>query len=420
MAVNQESQVFLFLSQILGKKIVDTAGRPLGVLADLVVNPAESYPLVRDILVSSRRNAPPLRIPWERVADCNGRLTIRPEAAGALPARSLAENELLLRDALLDKQIVDTDGAKVRRVNDLQFLKAHRCLYLIHVDVGFRGLMRRVGLEKVMDAFLRWFFDYTLTDQWISWKFVQPLATPDLLRLSITQDRLSQLHPADLADIIEDLDIHKRTAVFRSLDVETAAETLEETDPKIQVRLIEDMKPEKSADIIEEMSLSEAADLLGDLPKEKADGILKEMEQEVAEDVKELLTHPEETAGGLMTSAFPRALPEMRAGEALEYLRREAEEMDTIHYLYVTDAEDRLLGVISLRELLVADSAVALRDLMDERVVSVGLGEEPDEIAEQFAKYGVTAIPVVDADDRIEGVILFKNLLEAVAPHLGK
>jgi CBS domain-containing protein len=395
-------------------------GRPLGVLADLVVNPAESYPLVTDILVSSRRNAPPLVIPWERVADCNGRFTVRPEAGGALPGRVLAENELLLRDALLDKQIVDTDGAKVRRVNDLQFLKAHRCLYLVHVDVGFRGLMRRAGLVKVMDVFLRWFFDYTLTDQWISWKFVQPLSTPDLLRLSITQARLSQLHPADLADIIEDLDIHKRTAVFQSLDVETAAETLEETDPKIQVRLIEDMMPEKSADIIEEMSLSEAADLLGDLPKEKADGILKEMEQEVAEDVKELLTHPEETAGGLMTTAFPKALPEMSAGEALDYLRREAEEMDTIHYLYVTDAEDCLLGVISLREILMADPAVALKDLMDERVVAVGLDEEPDEIAEQFAKYGVTAIPVVDDDDRIEGVILFKNLLEAVAPHLGK
>jgi CBS domain-containing protein len=420
MAVNQESQVFLFLSQILGKKIVDTAGRPLGVLADLVVNPAESYPLVTDILVSSRRKVPPVLIPWERVADCNGRFTVRPEAVGALPARALADNELLLRDALLDKQIVDTDGAKVRRVNDLQFLKAHRCLYLIHVDVGFRGLMRRVGLEKVMDAFLRWFFDYTLSDQWISWKFVQPLSTPDLLRLSITQHRLSQLHPADLADIIEDLDIHKRTAVFRSLDVETAAETLEETDPKIQVRLIEDMKPEKSADIIEEMSLSEAADLLGDLPKEKADGILKEMEQDVAEDVKELLTHPEETAGGLMTSAFLKFRPEITAGEALDYLRREAEEMDTIHYLYVTDAEDRLLGVISLREILIADPAAALKDLMDERVVAVRLDEEPDEIAEQFAKYGVTAIPVVDADDRIEGVILFKNLLEVVAPHLGK
>jgi len=375
---------------------------------------------VTDILVSSRRNAPPVLIPWERVADCNGRFTVRPEAVGALPARALADNELLLRDALLDKQIVDTDGAKVRRVNDLQFLKAHRCLYLIHVDVGFRGLMRRVGLEKVMDAFLRWFFDYTLSDQWISWKFVQPLSTPDLLRLSITQHRLSQLHPADLADIIEDLDIHKRTAVFRSLDVETAAETLEETDPKIQVRLIEDMKPEKSADIIEEMSLSEAADLLGDLPKEKADGILKEMEQEVAEDVKELLTHPEETAGGLMTSAFLKFRPEITAGEAMDYLRREAEEMDTIHYLYVTDAEDRLLGVISLREILVADPAAALKDLMDERVVAVRLDEEPDEIAGQFAKYGVTAIPVVDADDRIEGVILFKNLLEVVAPHLGK
>ncbi len=420
MAVNQESQVFLFLSQILGKKIVDTAGRPLGVLADLVVNPAESYPLVTDILVSGPHRSSPLIVAWDRVADCNGRLTIRRGEGETLPDRALAEHELLLREALLDKQIVDTDGAKVRRVNDLQFLKAHRRLYLVHVDVGFRGLMRRVGLEKAVDVFLRWFFDYTLPDQWISWKFVQPLSTPDLLRLSITQDRLSQLHPADLADIIEDLDIHKRTAVFRSLDVETAAETLEETDPKIQVSLIEGMKPEKSADIIEEMSLSEAADLLGDLPKDKADGILKEMEQEVAEDVKELLTHPDETAGGLMTTAFPKVPPEMSAGEALDYLRREAEELDTVHYLYAADRDDRLLGVVSLRELLGADPSAAIGDLMDERVVSVRLDEEPDEIAEHFAKYGVTAIPVVDADDRIEGVILFKNLLEAVAPHLGK
>ena len=137
-------------------------------------------------------------------------------------------------------------------------------------------------------------FDYHLADHFIPWRFVQPLSSPDLLRLKIAQNRLSLLHPADLADIIEDLDIHKRTEVFQSLDVETAAEALEETDPKIQVRLIENLNPAKASDIIEEMSLSEAADLLGDLPREKAEGILKEMEQDVAEDVKELLAHPEE------------------------------------------------------------------------------------------------------------------------------
>ncbi len=160
-----------------------------------------------------------------------------------------------------------------------------------------------------MDKFFQWFFDYHLPDHFIPWRFVQPLSSPDLLRLKVAQNRLALLHPADLADIIEELDIHKRSEVFQSLDVETAAEALEETDPKIQVRLIENLNPAKASDIIEEMSPSEAADLLGDLPKEKAEGILKEMEKEVAEDVKELLVHPEEKAGGLMTTCFPQPAP---------------------------------------------------------------------------------------------------------------
>ncbi len=418
MAVNSEPQVFLFLSQILGENIFDDKGGQLGKIIDLVVSLTDPYPFVAYMVlkVGGKRRL----LPWQKITESGGLFIADSGYLEDFREPVLSEGELLLKDTLLDKQIVDTDGAKVRRVNDLQFLKARGNLYLVHVDVGFRALMRRVDLERTMDFFSRGFFDYTPGDQFISWKFVQPLSSPDLLRLKIAQNRLAQLLPADLADIIEELDIHKRTAVFQSLDVETAAETLEETDPKIQVSLIEDMEVSEASDIIEEMSLSEAADLLGDLSKEKAEDILMEMEKDIAEDVKELLSHPEETAGGLMTTSFLCFKPQVSADEALERIRKEAEDMDFVYYLYVVDDDEHLLGMLSLRELLVAGPETPLSELMDTRVVSVSLDEDKETIAEHFAKYGIMAIPVVDESDVIQGVIIFKNLLDVVAPHLGK
>jgi len=420
MALNSSPQVFLFLSQILGKKIIDPEGRTWGRVSDLAVTIAELYPPVTGVLFWPSGSKALSRFPWRRVKEVGDKLVIHPLTPDEQGEATMNEGELLLKDSLLDKQIVDTHGAKILRVNDLHLLKVNYSLRLVHVDVGLRGLMRRVGLEKAMDKFLRFFLDYHLSDHLIPWRFVQPLSSPDLLRLKITQTRLAQLHPADLADIIEDLDIHKRSEIFQSLDVETAAETLEETDPKIQVRLIENLNPARASDIIEEMSPSEAADLLGDLPKDKAEGILKEMEKEVAEDVKELLVHPEEKAGGLMTTSFLTLRPQATVQEALNMLRQQAETLDLIYYLYVTDEDGHLLGVTSLRGLLMANPQACVSDLMDSRVISVGLEEEKEEIAERFAKYGFKAIPVTDETNQIKGVIPFKNLLEVVAPQLGK
>jgi magnesium transporter len=420
MAINHEPQVFLFLSELLGRKVVDSEGRPVGKILDLTGNIGEIYPPVTDILLRSAKDGKIVLFPWRRLAEVNGKIVAHPVQPDDIREPTLRSGELFLKETLLDKQVVDTDGAKIRRVNDLQFLKSQKTLYLVHVDVGFHGLLRRVGLEGPVNFLFRVLFDYTLTDQLISWKFVQPVSSPDLLRLTVAQNRLAQLHPADLADIIEDLDIHQRAAVFRSLDVETAAETLEETDPKIQVSLIEDLDTANASDIIEEMSLSEATDLLGDLPKDKAEGILNEMEKDVAQDVKELLAHPEEKAGGMMTTSFFSFAPDRTAGEAMETIRREAEDMDLIYYLYVIDAEERLLGVLSLRELIVAAPEKALSELMDTRIVTVEIEEHKDRIAGDFAKYGMLAMPVVDEDNRLKGVIPFKNLLEVVLPKLGR
>jgi magnesium transporter len=420
MAINREPQVFLFLSKILGRNIIGATGEALGRVYDLTAEFVEPYPIVTGIIFSSAQKKNPVFLPWENVTDMDQTISVSVKSTEELSPLHLREGEMLLKDALLDKQVVDTDGAKIRRVNDLQFLKTKHGLHLVHVDVGFRGLIRRVGLINFFDAILRGLFDYKLANNFIPWKFTQPLNSPDLLRLNIAQNRLSQIHPADLADILEELDIKQRAAVFQALDVETAAEALEETDPKVQVSLINDMNSEKASDIIEEMSLSEAADLIGDLPKAKAEGILKEMEKDIADDVKELLTHPEREAGGMMTSSYLSFSPSTTVREALEKFRSEAADVDLVSYVYVTDEEEHLLGVISLRDLILATENQKLEDIMDERVISVKLDDKDDTIAEQFAKYAVTAIPVVDENEKMQGTIIFKNLLEIVAPQLGK
>jgi magnesium transporter len=418
MADNPEG--FLYLSQILGKKVFDTNKRVSSRIVDLLASLTDPYPLVTHVLIKFKDRGKQALVPWAQMDEIDGRYIIDARTITDFPEMVLNENELFLKNILLDKQIVDTNGAKIRRVNDLHFLSAYNRLHLVHVDVGFRGLMRRVGLEKVMDYILDSLFDYTLQDHLVSWKFVQPISSPDLLRLNITQNRFAQLLPADLADILEDLDIYKRDAVFQSLDAETAAETLEETDPKIQVSLIESLNTANASDIIEEMSLSEAADLLGELPKDKAEGILNEMEKDFAEDVKELLIHPDEEAGGLMTTSFLRFQPSMTAREVLEIIRREGEEMEFIYYLFIIDGQDRLLGIVSLREILIADEGTRMADIMDTRVVSVHLKEEEDNIVECFTKYGIMAIPVVDDQNKLKGVILYKNLLELVSSQLKK
>jgi Mg2+ transporter MgtE len=279
--------------------------------------------------------------------------------------------------------------------------------------------MRRVGWETFVDQVLRWLFSYDLPNQFISWKYVQLLSGSDLLQLSVSQQKLSHLHPADLADIIEDLSGRERSAMFHSLDTETAADALEEIDPKIQKSLIEDISVEKASDIMEEMSPSDAADLLADLPEERAEEILEGMEKEKAEDLRELLVHSEETAGGLMTTAYLSLTPEVTVETAIARLRTTAADLDIIDYIYVVDNEEVLQGVVSIRNLLTAQPHQLLSEIQTPRVVSVKPDEDENEVVEAFAKYGFRALPVLDEEGRLRGVISFRSVLEVLAPDAG-
>ncbi len=415
--MSQNLKEFYFFSDFLNRKVYSLSPQRAGKITDLVAEKAEPYPMIVGMVIRTRGRK--MYLPWEKIVQIEPRLTHSGKELIDLRGPLPEKDTILLREEVMDKQIVDTFGAKVVRVNDLHFLRVDSRLRLVHVDVGFRGLMRRVGWEKIVDQALRWFFSYVLPNQFISWKYVQLLSGSDLLQLSVSQKKLSHLHPADLADIIEDLSSRERSAIFHALDTETAAEALEEIDPKIQKALIETIPVEKVSDIVEEMSPSDAADLLGDLPEERAEEILEGMEQEKAEDLRELLVHSDETAGGLMTTAYLALPPEVTVETALTRLKAEAPNLDIMDYVFIVDEEEFLHGVVSIRDLLTAHSHQTLAEIQPARVVSVKPDEDQKEVVEAFAKYGFRALPVVDEKGHLEGVIGFRSVLDVLAPEAG-
>lgn len=408
---------FYFFSDFLNRKVYFQSGQRMGRIADLVAIREEPYPMIIGMMVRSRGKK--FYLPWEKVGQIEPRIILSEDQFISLPSTPPDKDSVFLREEVMDKQIVDTFGAKVVRVNDLHFLRVDSHLRLVHVDVGFRGLMRRVGWERLVDRLLQWLFSYVLPNQFISWKYVQLLSGSDLLHLSVSQKKLSHLHPADLADIMEDLSSRERSAIFHALDTETAAEALEEIDPKIQKSLIEEIPVEKASDIVEEMSPSEAADLLADLPEERAKEILEGMEKEKAEDLRELLIHSEETAGGLMTTAYLSLTPGVSVETAISRLRAEAPNLDIMDYIFVVDEEGELQGVVSIRDLLTAHSHQSLSEISPSRVVSVKLDSDQKEVVEAFAKYGFRALPVVDDRGHLKGVIGWRSVLDVLAPDAG-
>ena len=412
-----------YLSSLLARRVYSENGNQLGKVNDLTLNLEMPIPEVVGLTYRPEFSRRRFYLSWNEVVNLDSGLVIVRKGYGPpepMDGRIMPESEVFLRDFLLDKQIVDVHGAKVERINDLMFIKSEGKLLLVQADVGLRGLLRRLGFEKSVIRFCKWFFDYELKDRFIAWNYVEPLAFTDRLKLQVPQSRLAELHPADLADIIEDMDVHERSALVETLDEEVLAEAIEEMDPKVQVAIMRRLEPDRAADIIEEMSPDEAADLIADLPSETATGILREMDSEYEKKLKGLLAHEEDEAGGLMTTQFMALHPDRTIVEALAHIRRHANEMDVVYYLYIVDSDGKLLGVTNLRELLSNEIFTPLEEIMTSRMITARINDGPEDLANLFAKYGFRGIPILDDQDRIAGVVRFKALLEILAPHLGK
>ncbi|HEX8907946.1 MAG TPA: CBS domain-containing protein [Anaeromyxobacteraceae bacterium] len=408
---------FLFLSQLIGRPVVGADGARAGRLVDLMVRTGEPYPPVDAAVFRAGKQR--REVPWSAVTEVTPEaIVLAPAAAGAPPAAERGTDRLSLREDLLDRQIVDVEGAKLVRVNDIHFLVTRGQLRVAHVDVGFRGLVRRLGWEPLVDRTVRAVRPaarYLSSDQFLPWKLVQPLdSAPGRVRLEVAQRALAQIHPADLAEIMEELDRKQRDRLLQRLDVETAADTLEETPPEVTAQLLEKVPPERAADILAEMAPDEAADALGELPHEARQELLGAMERPEARQVQRLLSYPSDSAGGLMTPDRVELRPQETVADALAQLRRRADDLPLVYEVFLTERSGLLVGECTLRDLLLAEPSARLATIAREPPATVQPEAPLREVAQAASKYNLVSVPVVDELGVLQGMVTVDDILAEV------
>jgi magnesium transporter len=400
-----------YLSRLIGRRIMDSEGRMIGRVRDVIADVSAQRPL---IVAAICRSAGHDRIIEFRGCEIKGDRKPYIAAKEAKDASLPPENLLYLKKHLLDKQIVDVDGRKLVRVNDLVIDATASGTFLVAVDVGIEGLLRRLGLEKPISLLLK-AFKKALTGKLILWKEVEAVDFPSMeIKLSTAYSKLATFHPSDLADILEDLDKKSQLALFVSLDEERAADVMEELEPGAQVTLLESLSEEKAADVLEKMPADEVADIFDELQKEKVERLLSEMESESSREVRSLMKYPENTVGSLMSSDFVSLPERMTAEGTLAELRRLKPEADTIYYLYVLDDGGRYRATLPLRDIVVSEPSTPLSAIMDSSVEPLNDRDDVYSIAEILLKYKLHAVPVIREDGRMVGTIVIEDVLEHV------
>lgn len=395
-----------YLTSWIGKRLQTPDGSEVGSVTDLIATDVEPLPHIVAVQVKTPRG--PLYLP----IGIFEQKTVSPRLS-----RPLAESDSFettsahfsLRKAVLDRQILDLNGKRVVRVNDVALIWRRDVLYIVGVEAGLLSLLRRMNLDGVamrLPKPLR----RRLAARIIGWNAVE--AFGGAITLRVTHEKIAQLHPADIADIVEQLDPARRAEVFDSLDLETAADTLEETHPDVQKEIITSLDVERAADIVEEMEPDEAADLLGELSEEHSEELLQHMEEEEAAEVKELLAYDEDTAGGIMTTEFVAIPQTLTCEQTINRLRELHPEAETIYYVYVLDEDDQLVGVLSLRDLIVAQPDTLIADIMVRKVIAAHVDNSLEDVKQMFGKYSLLALPVINVDNRLQGIITVDDILD--------
>jgi len=404
-----------FLSEVLGRTVTDFDGNYIGKIEDLIARElAEAtHPIVDAVVIKGKNKT--IITPYALVMALFAPSIPLKCHAEDLTEYQPTENDIFLSRDVLDKQIIDTDGARVVRVNDLELVRVNGSLYVGNVDIGLMGILRRFGLAAATERFTST-FHLSPPQTFISWDDVELLRHDPFMRLRVPVESISELHPADVAEILSDMNKLESRQVLEAMDMEHLADTLEEVETEFQANLVENMSDEKVADLLEEMEPDEAADLLAELPERRSRGLLALMDKEDAAEVRMLLTYPEDSAGGIMTTEYACVPPDVTAEEAIKILRETASDAETLFYVYVTDVTDHLMGVFSLSNLIFADPQAPVADFMEDRVKSVHLLDEQEEVAQVITKYDLIAIPVVDDQNVMQGIVTADDALDKIIP----
>ena len=378
-----------YFSRLLGKKVFTASGEPFGTLRDLCVDVSFVRPKVVCAVVRAHGAERCIDFETISIAKKNGQYSFH---CGEIADFDMPTNNIMsLRRNILDRQLVDIDGRKLVRVNDLKLAILSSGVYVIAVDVGVEGLLRRLGIAKPLNKLLKP-FKTSLPGQLILWDEV---ATVDYgnagIQLSKKYSKLSSLHPSDIADIIEELDLNSRIDILTSLDESQAADVFEEIETDVQISVLQNLPAEKAADMLELMPVDEVADILDELEKEKAEELLGVMDKETSDEVREIMRYPENTTGSFMSTDFISFGADVTVEEAISELRQLKPEADVIYYLYVLDGEGRLSATVSLRDIIVSMPEVRLRDIMEDDLIFVYDDEKINSVADIISKYNLLA-----------------------------
>ncbi len=402
----------LYLSQILARPIFDAEGEKIAYIKDIIVRYGEEdYPPVLGLVARYRRRL--FFMPRAKISSLSESGARMNSEVIDLKPFTRRTGEVLLAKDVLDNQLIDVDGKRVVRVNDVQIIEVAGEWRVSGADVSLQGFVRRLmpagfyGSRRVVEV--------------IDWADVGYLATDKTaaaVQLKSSKDKLSRLHPVEIAQLAESLSPIHRTEIVESLDDEIAADTLEEMSTENQARILEEMDEERAADILEEMSPDDAVDALGEMSDEKAQELFDLMEVEERADVAELLPFDKDTAGGLMTTEFVTFPKNLTVGQAIARLREMAETPNMIYYLYIVEEENswKLVGLISLRSLILADPTYSLSDVMREQFQFAHPNDSAEEVAQTIAEYNLLALPVVDDLGEIAGIVTVDDAMEILLP----
>ena len=408
--------IMLYLSQMLGKPVVDCTGEKIGTVSDLAISTGEVFPRITSLAFQGPGKIP-FMISWRKYVDefDDDGLTLQVEAHD-IRFSYLQPDEVLLARDLMNRQIVDTQGLKVVRVNDLKLSVSGSQLRLLGAEVGVRGILRGLApwIERSVVSVAK-VFGKKIDEQIIAWNYMD-LLDRDLseVQLSVTHKRLDELHPADVADILEQLDPQQRANVFEHLDDAQATEAISEMEDEYQSDFIESLDNKQAANVLGNMDPDDAADIVRDLSYEKAETLLRLLGAEDASEIRRLLGYKDGTAGGMMTTQFVAVPKTATVADTIEVLRALPEDHPTVHYVYITDEYGKLLGVNSLRTLVLYNADRLMGDIMYDDIISCLPSEEEEDVAADIFKYDIPAMPVLDEHGTLLGIVTTDDAWDAI------
>lgn len=412
-------QITFYASQVIGCKILDPNGVGLGKVLEIIVLsaatenvPHEAFrPRIIGIRTKIEGQIRTLDFSFMKIENRQHKFIFSCTQLLDLD-KTVADHGIPLKKNILDRQIVDINGRKLVRVNDIRLVSIASGTFAIAVDIGTEGLLRRLGVADFFNKILN-IFGFSIPTQYILWDDVEAFDSSNFnIKLSHSSSKLQRLHPSDIADIIEEMGSHSRTKVFESLDEEKAADVLEEMEPYAQAQLIESLSIGKAADLLEKMPADEVADLLDELEEDKVEQLLNEMEKESSEEVRELLEYEDKEVGSIMTTDFLSFRHNMTINQTLEVLRIKKPEADTIYSLFITDDNEKLVATVSLRDLVVSAPEKTLGEIMNTNFIRVNDEDKINTLAEIISKYDLLAIPVTNAENTLMGMVVIDDIVE--------